>query len=155
MRRLGQDRGETRRIIRAVFPDRLRLIPLLALALAVLTASAGTAIAAKPPAGCGGKPGTPDRAALLQYCPKQARSGSGAPGAAGQAAPPPSTGQPANGGGKPNAAGRGDKPDLPLTNYPSSGGINVLLLILILIALAGAVAYGARRWRRSRPQPSR
>jgi hypothetical protein len=126
---------------------------------AVVLASAAIpalSFAAKPNANCAGKPGSPDRAALLQYCPKDARSGSGAPGAAsGQATPAPATGQQAKGSGGKSSGGGGDKPDLPLTNYPSSGGVNVLLLVLLLVALAGAVAYGARRWRRSRPQPSR
>jgi hypothetical protein len=117
---------------------------------------ASGAAAAKGPANCGGKPGSPENAALLQYCPKGAKSGSGAPAAIGQptnTAPGPPAGQAAKGKASHQVAT--DKPSLPLTNYPSSGGINALILVLVLVALGGTVAYGARRWRRSRPQPSR
>lgn len=156
MRRPGQDRGGTRRIPALRVGGARRILPVLALFVAFL-AVAGSASAAKGPANCGGKPGSPDNAALLQYCPKGPKSGSGAavPGQpASTTRPPGSGGQQANGEASHRAAST-DKPSLPLTSYPSSGGVNVLLLILALLAVGGGVAYGARRWRRSRPQPSR
>ncbi len=126
----------------------------LALALAIPALVAAGA-AAKGGANCAGKPGSPDRAALLQYCPKGAKSGSGAAPLPGQPGytPPAAGGEQAK--GKANHHAATDKPTLPATSYPSSGGVNLLVLILVLLALGGAVTYGARRWRRSRPQPSR
>jgi hypothetical protein len=156
MRRLAQDSGGTSRIARLRAPAPGPLAAVVTLIFGLIAALPAGAPAA--PAGCAGKPGTPDRAALLQYCPKTAKSGSGsgAPGggtstAGGQGAQSGSTA----GEGKHHAtAAKTDKPDVPLTNYPSSGGINLLLLLLLLLALGLAVAYGARRWRRSRPQAS-
>jgi hypothetical protein len=46
-------------------------------------------------------------------------------------------------------SGSQEKPgaEIPLTDYPSSSGVNALLIAL-LVAIAIALAYGARRWRR-------
>jgi LPXTG-motif cell wall-anchored protein len=49
---------------------------------------------------------------------------------------------------------KADKPQVPLTSYPSTGGVNLMLILLILLAAGLGIAYGARRWRRSRAQAS-
>jgi hypothetical protein len=111
--------------------------------------------AAAGPAGCAGKPGSPDRSALLQYCPKKSGSNSadGTSGAA-TASQTPSTPATGSGQGKHTADAKSGKSQLPLTDYPSSGGINLMLLLLILLAAGFGIAYGARRWRRGRAQAS-
>jgi hypothetical protein len=142
----------TRRIATILSPRRARLAAAFAVATALSVVL--TAASAAAPAGCAGKPGSPDRSALLQYCPKEATSGSSVGGTAGGAGPTAST--PASGQGHhaDGNAGGTDKSQLPLTNYPSTGGINLMLLLLILLAVGVGIAYGARRWRRSRAQAS-
>jgi hypothetical protein len=112
-------------------------------------------------AGCGGKPGKPDNAALLQYCPEHKGATGGGEGGGTGVGGGSSLG-PTSAKSAPSAASAhhakskqtGSHSEIPLTDYPSSGGINLLLILLIVIALGAAVAYGARRWRRSRPQTS-
>jgi hypothetical protein len=105
-------------------------------------------------AGCAGKPGSPDHAALLQYCPQHDR-GTGTGSSAGPIAAeiPPSAPTVAAAHHAKNKHS-GSHAEVPLTSYPSSGGINLLLLVLLLIALGAGITYGTRRWRRSRPQAS-
>jgi hypothetical protein len=126
-------------------------------AMTVLSLFSSASLAAQ--AGCAGKPGSPDHAALLQYCPEhEKKAGSGGSGSSALGATPPGT--PPGAAAAPAAAAHqkthhvGSHTDIPLTSYPSSGGINLLLILLIAVALGAAVAYGARRWRRSRPQTS-
>jgi hypothetical protein len=107
---------------------------------------------ARSPAGCTGKPGSPDRGALKQYCPSEVKK-KAAPAA--PAAPSTGTGSGSSGTAEASGPSDGDSsaspktsgPKIPLTDYPSSGGVNALLFAL-LVAIAVAVAYGARRWRR-------
>jgi LPXTG-motif cell wall-anchored protein len=152
MRKLAQDRGGTRRI--RVVLSRSMTIALAVGVIATVLSAVPATVSAAGQVGCGGKPGSPDRAALLQYCPKTARSTS-PDGTATPAAPQSSISTPGSGSAQhKHAAAKGDDPQLPLTNYPSTGGINLMLVLLIVFALALAIAYGARRWRRSRAQAS-
>jgi LPXTG-motif cell wall-anchored protein len=152
MRRLAQDRGGTRRI--RVLPFRRVALALAAGVIAASLSAVPASVSAAGPAGCAGKPGSPDRAALLQYCPKESRSTSPEATGSGAVGQPPSTAATGSGTQKHQASAKTDKPQLPLTNYPSTGGINLMLVLLIAFALALAIAYGARRWRRGRTQTS-
>jgi hypothetical protein len=151
MRTLAQDSRGTSRILGLHRGGRV----VAALGIAVLLSMVLSAPSVAAPAGCAGKPGSPDRAALLQYCPKEPRSApsGGAGGEAGFLPEKPASSSTGS-DEKTQAAAKSDDPELPLTDYPSSDGINLLLLVVILIALGLAVAYGARRWRRGRPQAS-
>jgi hypothetical protein len=123
-------------------------------AITVLLAFPSVSLAAQ--AGCGGKPGSKDHAALLQYCPehKHHHQSGAAPTATGvpPAATPPTAAAVHH--AKAKTKETGSRTEIPLTGYPSSTGINLLLILLVLVAIGAAVAYGARRWRRSRPQTS-
>jgi hypothetical protein len=135
--------GAARRIAAAVCAF------LLLLAIFAVASAAGST------AGCGGKPGSPNRGAVHQYCPSEVKKAAPAPstgtsgdskGTAEVVAPAP--GSDGDGpGGAPGGAPEKAGPQIPLTDYPSSGGVNALL-IAVLIAIAIGVAYGARRWRR-------
>jgi hypothetical protein len=106
--------------------------------------------------GCTGKPGSPDRGAVHQYCPSEVKK-KVAPAA--PAAPSTGTGNGSGGTAEASGPSDGDSPTspktsgqkIPLTDYPSSGGVNALLFAL-LVAIAVAVAFGARRWRRGSAQ---
>jgi hypothetical protein len=120
-------------------------------AFLLLLAVFAQASSARSRAGCGGEPGSPDRGAVFQYCPSEVKkaapsTGTGTGGGSGDAAEPVALAPRADSddgpGGSPDAG-----PKIPLTDYPSSGGVNALLIALLL-AIAIAVAYGARRRRR-------
>jgi LPXTG-motif cell wall-anchored protein len=162
MRRVPQDRGATRRGATLRLPHSAR-------ASAVLAATVGSVLilAATPAAGqngCAGKPGGPDQAAIYQYCPNHGKkdkpdrvSEAGSPESAGspaQSGSPPSSGNGTGNAGKQQVEIASGKTKLPLSDYPSTGGINFLVILLAALALAIAVAYGARRWRRSRQAAS-
>jgi hypothetical protein len=108
--------------------------------------------AARPNNPCSGKPGSPAQGAVAQYCPSEVKKtapSTDSGGDSGGAAETVGTGAGSAGsdgdgpGGSPEKAG----PEIPLTDYPSSSGVNALLIAL-LVAIAIALAYGARRWRR-------
>jgi hypothetical protein len=116
------------------------------LLLAVFTQ--GTAAHSKDP--CGGKPGSPDRGAVFQYCPSEVKKPIPSTGVTGGG--PSETTEtvataPGSDGDGPGGSQEKPGPEIPLTNYPSSSGVNALLIAL-LVAIAIALAYGARRWRR-------
>jgi hypothetical protein len=112
--------------------------------------------AARSQAACGGKPGSPNRGAVLQYCPSQVkkpirstdRTGNSGGTTTTEAA---AVGTTSGGGGSSGPVEEKPGPEIPLTDYPSSGGVNALLFAL-LVAIAVAVAFGARRWRRGSAQ---
>jgi hypothetical protein len=152
MRRRAQDRGATCGRAPVGGAGLFRLAAVLGGTLALVGWVPYASAAA--PAGCAGKPGSPDRGALLQYCPQQANSspsaggtstGTGTGGAGASSSPS---------GKHSGADGGSGKSQVPLTSYPSTGGINLMLIGLIVVALGLGVAFGARRWRRGRPQVS-
>lgn len=108
-------------------------------------------------AGCAPKPGSPDSGAVLQYCPKEAprksQESTGSGGATG--ADGGATG--ADGGSSSAAAsGAGDgerrgadtgSVEFPLLDYPSTGGINGLLFVLLVALALGGLGLAARKRR--------
>jgi hypothetical protein len=119
----------------------------LATSLLLLAAFAQSS-AAQSKGACAIKPGDPDRGAILQYCPAQVKKAQ--PEAVGTTAGGPggtTTGGALPPGGSPSESSKDGGAEIPLTDYPSSGGVNALLIVL-LVAIAISVAYGARRWRR-------
>jgi hypothetical protein len=106
--------------------------------------------AARPNDPCGGKPGSPARGAVAQYCPSEVKKttapSTDSGGDSGGAAETVGTGAGSDGDGPGGSAEKAGA-EIPLTDYPSSGGVNALLIAL-LVAIAIALAYGARRWRR-------
>jgi LPXTG-motif cell wall-anchored protein len=168
MRRPPQDRGATRSSAPRHLPHPARGAAGLAAVAALILVLAAPAAAQR---GCAGKPGGPDQGAVFQYCPHQGKAPhkSGGMGSAGSAGSGAAEGVAAGGAtagattgkAKANAkllsnraAGGSGEAQLPLSDYPSTGGINLLVLLLAVLALALAVAYGARRWRRSHPPAS-
>jgi hypothetical protein len=152
MRRPPQDRGGT---CGAVAPGARRGGKLFGVIAALVLLGLALAAPASAQRGCAGKPGDPDRAALLQYCPYEAKPSGGSPagtaagvtGSGAAAGPSPETKLASEGSGS-------DEAELPFSDYPSTAGINVLLLLLAALVLALAAAYGVRRWRRTHPPSS-
>lgn len=121
--------------------------------LAVVLLASAPATAATS---CAGNPGSPDQAAVLQYCPKHARGsshvGAGGVGSTSDAQTPSSSPTTrTNPRTAATARAGSDQTDVPVLGYPSSDGLNLLLLAVLLAAAASAAAYGTRRWRRRRP----
>jgi hypothetical protein len=93
---------------------------------------------------------------VLQYCPSQVkkpirstdRTGNSGGATTTEAA---AVGTTSGGVGSSGPVEEKPGPEIPLTDYPSSGGVNALLFAL-LVAIAVAVAFGARRWRRGSAQ---
>jgi len=125
--------------------------PLLASAcagIAALAIFASTASAA-PAGACSGKPGGPDRGAAAQYCPKEPTRADRDGSAAGL---PADLGDP--GQGRPQGQAReadsgADVQELPLLDYPSTSGLNALLIILLLAGIGFGALMGWRRFRAS------
>jgi hypothetical protein len=117
--------------------------------------------AARSTESCGPKPGNPALGAVTQYCPSEVKEA-----AVKKAAPTPdpetdpsdssqsvaaAPGGGGSGGDGPAEPAGKTGPEIPLTNYPTSGGVNAVLIAL-LIAIAIVVAYGAGRARRGSAQ---
>lgn len=119
----------------------------VAAATAVTLFSLGPATAAAAPSGrgCDRPAGSPEEAAVLQYCPRKAPQErerenravapvTGGSGGDGTAAPA--------GGDRPDA----DTSTLPLLGYPASDGINAIVWILLAIAALVAAREVYRRY---------
>ena len=144
-----QHRGGTR-----VSTALLRVEKILAWAAATTVVAAIAGLGAPPSAdaraSCAPKPGEKQKGAAFQYCPKEVkRTGEQdgvTTGTAGSAGPGQGQGQ---GQATNNPNGTADAgPNLPLLGYPSTSGVNALLIILLL-GVGATGALGVHRWRQS------
>lgn len=117
---------------------------------AALSGGGVTAVQAAEP-GCGAKPGGKDQGAALQYCPKEVAR---APRNGGLAASPGAAAATTDGRAVEKDARRktaetesGPTAEIPLLGYPSTGGINALLLALLIGGVAMGAYLGYRRLR--------
>lgn len=126
-----------------------RLTSLLCTALATTLLLSVVPAADAAGSGCAGKPGGKNKGAAFQYCPKEtARTGeseSAPTSGSGVGTQGASTSEKNRGDGTKISVG----PEVPLLGYPSTSGLNALLVALLIGAGAMGAYLGFRRLRHS------